>query len=58
MDKGKRYINLYLDNAMLKRIDDYRFENRVPTRTEAIRTLLDSALSQHEPKPTVRKHKS
>lgn len=45
MDPEKRrYVNLYLDEATLKRIDEYRFDNRFPSRTEAIRHLIEKAL--------------
>lgn len=44
MNTEKRYINLYLDAATLERIDKYRYDNRFPTRTEAIRHLIEKAL--------------
>jgi metal-responsive CopG/Arc/MetJ family transcriptional regulator len=44
MERDKKYINLYLDNETLERIDKYRFDNRFPSRTEAIRHLIQSAL--------------
>lgn len=43
-EPDKRYISLLLDSQILARIDDYRFENRFPSRTEAIRHLLETAL--------------
>ena len=36
---------------LLKRVEDYRYENRIPTRTEAIRRLLEEALKKYEKKP-------
>ena len=35
---------------LLKRVEDYRYENRIPTRTEAIRRLLEDALKKYEKK--------
>ena len=37
--------------ALLKRLDDFRFENRVNSRSEAIRLLLEEALKKYEKKP-------
>lgn len=31
--------------SLVKRIDDYRFQHRVPSRAEAIRSLLEKGLS-------------
>ena len=50
-DEGtKRYISLLLDESVLKDIDDFRFKHRFPSRTEAIRWLIEFALKQ-KPKP-------
>jgi len=48
MATDKPKVLLILDDDLLKRIDDYRFENRIPARNEAIRRLLDSALKNFE----------
>lgn len=45
----KRNIILYLDYETLERIDEFRYDNRFPSRTEAIRHLIQTAL------PPVRK---
>jgi metal-responsive CopG/Arc/MetJ family transcriptional regulator len=29
-------------------LDDFRYENRIPSRSEAIRRLLDEALKKYE----------
>ena len=47
-DKPK--VLLIVDEDLLKRIDDYRYENRIPARNEAIRRLLDEALKKYEKK--------
>jgi metal-responsive CopG/Arc/MetJ family transcriptional regulator len=41
-----KYINIFLDEELLKRIDDFRFKNRFASRTMAIRWLIDHALKQ------------
>jgi metal-responsive CopG/Arc/MetJ family transcriptional regulator len=38
------FVNLGLD--LLQRVDDYRFKNRVPSRNEAIRQLLEAGLKK------------
>jgi metal-responsive CopG/Arc/MetJ family transcriptional regulator len=50
MATDKPKVLLILDDDLLKRIDDYRYENRIPARTEAIRRLIDKSLSQYEKK--------
>ena len=37
-------ITLVLTDDLLKRVDDYRYENRIPTRAEAVRKLLEKGL--------------
>ena len=50
MATDKPRILLTVDEDMLERIDDYRYENRIPTRSEAIRRLIDESLKIHEKK--------
>ena len=38
------------DKQLLNRVDDFRFENRINTRSEAIRRLLEEALKKYENK--------
>jgi len=45
----KPYLNFVIDPELLKRLDDFRFLERFPTRAAAIKWLLDWALKQ---KPT------
>ena len=42
---------LILEDELLKRVDDFRYDNRIPTRSEAIRRLLEEALKKYERKP-------
>lgn len=39
-----------MDESLLNRIDDFRFENRINSKSEAIRRLLDEALKKYEKK--------
>lgn len=50
MATDKPKVLLILDDELLKRIDDYRYENRIPARTEAIRQLIHNSLSLYEKK--------
>ena len=36
------------DVDLLKRIDDYRYENRIPSRSEAMRRLIEDGLRLQE----------
>ena len=36
----KRYLNFLVDPALLKRLDDFRYQRRFPTRAAAIKWLL------------------
>ena len=33
---------------LLERVEDFRYQNRIPTRTEAIRRLQEKALDLYE----------
>ncbi|MFC1515626.1 hypothetical protein ACFL7E_02580 [Thermodesulfobacteriota bacterium] len=50
MPTEKPKILLIVEDELLERIDDFRFGNRINTRSEAIRRLLDEALKKHEKK--------
>ena len=41
-------VLITLTNELIERVDDYRYDNRVPSRSEAIRRLLEEALKKHE----------
>lgn len=51
MATDKPRILLTVDEDLLKRIDDFRYENRIPARSEAIRRLLEEALKKYENPP-------
>ena len=48
MPSDKPKVLLLLNEDLLNRIEDYRFENRINTRSEAIRRLLEEALKKHQ----------
>jgi metal-responsive CopG/Arc/MetJ family transcriptional regulator len=50
MPTEKPKIIFVADNDLLERLDDFRFDNRINTRSEAIRRLLDEALKKYEKK--------
>jgi hypothetical protein len=50
----KPYLNFVVDPPLLKRVDDFRFKYRFPTRAAAIKWLLDWALDQ-KPVPKAEK---
>ncbi len=50
MPTEKPIVNFAMDENLLKRIDDYRFENRINTRSEALRRLIEEGLSEYDRK--------
>lgn len=44
MATKKPQVLLTLDDELLERIEDYRYENRIPTRSEALRNLIKIGL--------------
>lgn len=53
MPTEKPKIILVMEKDLLKRIDDFRFENRINSRSDAIRQLIESGLKE-SPKPKKR----
>ncbi len=43
-------VSFAVDDKLMQRLDDFRFENRINTRSEAIRRLLDDSLKRYEEK--------
>jgi metal-responsive CopG/Arc/MetJ family transcriptional regulator len=52
MPTKKPQILLTVDDELLERIDDYRYTNRIPSRSEAVRRLLAGSLDRWEKKPS------
>ena len=50
MPTEKPKIIFVADADLMKRLDDYRFENRINSRSEAIRRLINEALKKYEKK--------
>jgi metal-responsive CopG/Arc/MetJ family transcriptional regulator len=55
MPSEKPRIIFVLEEVLLKRIDDFRFDSRINTRSEAIRRLIEESLKRHELKKQPRK---
>jgi hypothetical protein len=39
-----KLVNTLIERDLLKRVDDFRFEHRFPSRADAMRWLMDAAL--------------
>ena len=48
MPTEKPKIILVMENDLITRIDDFRFENRVNSRSAAIRRLITEALEKYQ----------
>jgi hypothetical protein len=44
MGTDKPLLNFVIEPDLLKRVDDFRYKNRFPTRAAAIKWLLKAAL--------------
>jgi len=51
MPTKKPIITLAVDEEFLLVIDNYRFEHRITTRSEAIRRLIEAGLKKSETAP-------
>ena len=56
-EADKMNILLLIEKKLVTRVDDFRFANRIPTRTEAMRRLLELGLAQTEKRPPKAKGK-
>ena len=54
MPSKKPLITLVVDEKFLEQIDDFRFDNRISSRSEAIRILVEAGLKA---KPKTKKKK-
>jgi metal-responsive CopG/Arc/MetJ family transcriptional regulator len=52
---GKMNVLLLLEKNVLARVDDFRFANRINTRAEAMRQLIEIGLAQSTKKATAAK---
>jgi hypothetical protein len=44
MASDKPFLSFLIEPALLKRVDDFRYKHRFPTRAAAIKWLLSAAL--------------
>jgi len=51
MPTKKPILNFAADEKLLERTNDFRFDKRIETRSEAIRMLVEEGLKQYEKKP-------
>ena len=51
MAAKKPKILITLSDKLIENVDDYRYENRIPSRSAAIRKLLEIALKKVKKKP-------
>jgi metal-responsive CopG/Arc/MetJ family transcriptional regulator len=51
MPTQKPILTFAADEELLERISDFRFENRIETRSEAIRMLVEKGLKEYKKKP-------
>lgn len=47
MTTGKTLMHVSMEDDLLKRLDDFRFERRFPSRAAALKSLLRWALTQN-----------
>ena len=50
MPTEKPILTFAIDEDLLERLNDFRFENRIETRSEAIRMLVENGLKDYEKK--------
>ncbi len=55
MPTEKPILTFAVDQALLDRLNDFRFEHRIDTRSEAIRRLVEEALKKYEKKKKPKK---
>ena len=48
MPKKKPIITLIVDEELMERINDFRFGNRIDTKSEALRLLIERGLGFYE----------
>ena len=50
MPNKKEILTISINKKLISSIDDFRFDNRINSRSEAIRRLLEEALKKYEKK--------
>jgi len=54
MPSNKPKILFVMEDDLLKRIDDFRFDNRISSRSTAVRQLIEAGLKVSK-KPNIKK---
>lgn len=54
MPTAKPRFSITVDNELLKRVEDYRFENRCPNRTQAVLELIRAGLDMSDRKKRIK----
>lgn len=55
MPTKKPLITLVVDEKFLEKIDDFRFDNRISSRSEAVRILVEAGLKAKPKTPKKKK---
>ena len=50
MTTDKPRFTITVDDELFKRLEDYRFENRCPNRSQAVVELIRQSLDEHDKK--------
>ncbi len=50
MPTKKPIISIVLDDEMLKRVEDYQYENRIPSRSKALNEIIKLGMRAMEDK--------
>lgn len=50
MPTKKPKIIFVMEDDLIKRVDDFRFDNRINSRSEAVRQLIEAGLVTSKPK--------
>ena len=48
MPSDKPLLHIVMDQALIDRIDDFRYENRFPSRAAAVKWLIERSLDRGE----------
>ncbi|MGD0275669.1 MAG: hypothetical protein ABSB79_06395 [Syntrophales bacterium] len=55
MPSKKPLILFVVDDDLLRRIEDFRYDNRVPSRSKAVRLLIEEGLKKYVKAPKTSK---
>ena len=55
MPTKKPILNFVVDDKLLRRIDNFRFDKRMNSRSEAVRRLIEESLDRYEKGKKIKK---